>query len=207
MSIRVVTPPAAYPVLLSEARDWCRCYTDDTSQDGVINLLIQAMVNHAENLTGRAFVERTYELNLPYFERTIELPFPPLIGVDSVGYTDINGATQTVDASVYEADTVQEPGRIQPNWRKFWPVIAGLGYTFNPVRIQYRAGYVAPGSPQDLTDNSYLPPQLRLWMQARIGTLYDNRSVVIIERATVDVLPRDFADGLLDSLIVGTRLF
>jgi uncharacterized phiE125 gp8 family phage protein len=205
--IRVITPPAAFPVTREEAKTWCRIDSTDTSQDAVLDMLIAAMVDHAEHLTGRAFVERTMELSGEYFQHCVELPLPPLLGIDSVAYTDKNGDPQTVDAANYEADTVSEPGKLRPVSGASWPAI---GAGFNPVRIRYRAGYAAPlaGSPpaQDLTDNSYLPAQLRTWLAARICTLYDNRDQLIVG-VSVQAIPRDFADGLLDSLTLGTRLF
>ena len=60
--IRVITAPASYPVTRAQAKEWCRVDADDSSQDNVLDLLIGAMTNYAEHLTGRAFVERTLEL-------------------------------------------------------------------------------------------------------------------------------------------------
>lgn len=200
--IKVITAPAAYPVTLTEAKTWARVDSDDTSQDSVVNLLIAAMTDYAEHLTGRAFVARTLELNLPYFTGCIELPWVPLISVTSIAYTDINDAAQTVSSADYEVDTVSQPGRIRPVTGASWPAIGTL---FNPVRIRYQAGYQSPSSPLDLTDNSYLPAQLRTWIQARIATLYDNREHLMLNNQIA--VPRDFCDGLLDSLIIGSRLF
>jgi uncharacterized phiE125 gp8 family phage protein len=199
---RIVTPPAAYPVLIAEAKEWCRVDTGDTSQDNVLDLLIAAMTGYAEHLTGRAFVQRAIELNLDCFEHCITLPWAPLLAVDSVKYTDLALAEQTVASSDYEVDTVSEPGLVRPVWGAFWPAI---GTAFNPVRITYRAGYAYAGSPTDYTDMSYLPPQVRMWMAARIATLFENREQ-LIQNNQVEI-PRDFADGVLDALLVGTRLF
>lgn len=200
--IKIITAPAAYPVTLTEAKEWARI-SSDTSQDGTLNILIAAMTNYAEHLTGRAFVERTLRLDLPGFKQCIDLPWAPLIGIDSIKYTDTDEAEQTVDAADYEVDTTSQPGRVRPISTEAWP---SIGTRFNPVRIQYRAGYAYPYSPVDLTDNSYLPGQLRTWIQARITTLYDNRDQLIVG-VSVGQIPRDFCDGLLDSLIIGSRLF
>lgn len=205
MSLRLVTAPAAMPATTAEAREWCRIDSDDTSQDAVIDILIAAATQHAEHLTGRAFVERTYELNLPYFTHCIELPMAPLLGIDSIKYTDTSENEQTVAAADYEADVVGEPGRVRPVWNASWP---STGHGFNPVRIQYRAGYAYVGSPVDYTDNSYLPAALRQWLAVRIATLYDNRAQVsMLEKGSMVTLPRDLVDALLDPLVVGTRLF
>ena len=201
--IRVITPPAAYPVTKAEARQWCRMDTNDTSQDAILDMLIQAMTQQAEHLTGRAFVERTLEWSGDYFPYEIELPYPPLIEVVSVTYTDGAGDAQTVAAAGYEVNLYSEAGILRPVSSAYWPAV---GRYYNPARVRYRAGYAYPGSPVDLTDNSYLPPQLRTWIAARICTLYDQRDQLVVG-ATVAPIPRDHADGLLDSLVVGSRLF
>ena len=199
--IRVITAPASYPVTRAQAKEWCRVDADDSSQDNVLDLLIGAMTNYAEHLTGRAFVERTLEYSCDYFSSRIELPFPPLLGVTEVTYTDVNGAAQTVAPSSYEVDTVSEPGRIQVVSGSVWP---SVGNGFNPARIRYRAGYVPVGSPTP-ADNSQIPPEVRTWIAARLATLFKNREQLIDGR---DVqIPRDFADGLLDPLVIGSRLF
>lgn len=176
---------------------------DDSSEDATLNLLIRSQTAVAEHRTGRAFVARTLRLNLDYFPHCIELPMPPLIAVDSVAYTDANGAAQTVDSALYEVDIYSTPGKLRPVWGESWP---SIGRGFNPVRITYQAGYLAPGSPQDLTDNSYLPPALRTWLSARIATLYEQREQLIIGTIVSD-LPRGHGDALLDELILGERLF
>ena len=194
---RIVTPPSSFPVTLAEAKEWCRVDTGDTSQDGALNILIAAMTDYAEHLTGRSFVPRTYELNLDAFAGQIKLPFPPLLSVSSIAYTDINGDAQTVAGSAYESDVVSQPGIVQPVWGQSWP---SIGYGLNPVRIQYQAGYTENG-----VDNSYLPGPLRMWLQARLATIFENREQLVFNNQVE--IPRNFADGALDPLIVGTRLF
>jgi uncharacterized phiE125 gp8 family phage protein len=204
MAIKIITAAAAYPVTLAEAKEFCRIDSVDSSQDTTLTMLIAAMTNYAEHLTGRAFVERTLELDIDHFSRCIELPWAPLIGIDSVKYLDADEVLQTVDAADYEVDTISQPGKVRPVSGESWP---SIGTGFNTVRIRYRAGYAAPGSPQDLTDNTYLPGEMRTWMAARICTLYDQRAHVAIANGSMLQLPRDFADGLLDSLLIGTRFF
>lgn len=205
MFTRVITAPAAYPVTLTTAKEWCRIPSVDTTQNNSLNMLIQAMTQYAEHLTGRAFVERTLETAFPCWQYCFELPNPPLLQVMSIDYTDINETAQQVASSQYEVDTVSQPGKVRLLIANSWP---SLGTLFNPVRIRYRAGYAGVGSPADLTDNSYLPPQLLLWIHARVATLYHQRSHLMPagSMATTQI-PRDFADALLDPLVIGTRLF
>lgn len=202
MALITITAPAAYPVTLTEAKAWCRIDSTDTDNNTVLALLIAAMTARAEEITGRAFVERALQLNLQGFAQCIELPWAPLIGVTSIAYTDINDTAQVVTAADYEVDTVRQPGLVRPVFGAAWP---SIGNGFNPVRVNYQAGYRPTGSPTDLTDNSYLPAQLRMWIQARIATLFENREQLIVNSQVQ--IPRDFADGVLDGLIVGTRFF
>jgi len=202
-TVSVVSAPAAYPVTAAEFAEWARLGSAEaTAEANTITLLIAAMTAYAEHLTGRVFVERTLQLNRDGFSSVIKLPHPPLQGVISVKYTDTAGAEQTVAAADYEVDTVSAPGRIRAAVGSSWP---SVGVYFNNVRIQYRAGYAPVGSPTDYTVNSYLPPELRMWVAARAATIYENREQIIGANQTE--IPRDFADGVLDSLVLGTRLF
>lgn len=202
MPLITVTPPAVEPVTLAEAREWVRLESDDTANTNVLTLLIQAMREYAENLTGRAFVQRTLQLNLdgwPYCGE-IELPCPPLVSVTSVKYTDQDEVLQTLDSTLYQVDDVCEPGRIVQAWSAAaWPVAIAIP---NSVRVLYVAGYDEYGSPPDYRYN--VPAALKIWMGARLATLFENREQLIAQQRVQ--IPRDFADGLLDALILGGRI-
>jgi len=199
MTVRIVTPPSVEPVTLAEARAWCRLESDDTANDTVLTLLIQAMRERAENITGRAFVQRTLRLSLPAFPGfTIELPYPPLVSVTSVKYYDAAGVQQTVDPADYEVDTDREPGCVQPAYGETWQYTRAM---FNAVQIVYEAGYAPTGSPTDYREN--MPASLKLWMQTNMAALFENREQIVPD-GRMAVLPRDLGEGLLDSLKVGT---
>lgn len=196
MTVREITAPSVEPVTLAEARAWCR--VDSTDDDAILTLLIQAMREYAENITGRVFVQRSLQLSLPCFtEFTIELPRPPLVSVTSVKYYDVAGVLQTIDPSDYEVNTEREPGQVKPAYGETWAYTRSV---FNAVQIVYQAGYAPTGSPTDYREN--IPASLKLWMHARLATLYEARQQLVDNR-TVEI-PRNFADGLLDSLKVGT---
>lgn len=202
-SVRVITPPAVEPVSLVQAKAWCRVDTDDTSQDAVITMLIKAMREYAENITRRAFVERTLELTLERFGGEIELPRAPLISVDWIKYYDVNGDLQTLSAALYEVNTYEQPGEVRPIATASWPA---TGLVYNAVQIRYRAGYAENGESGSPTDLAYnVPAAVKVWMQARLATLYEHREQMIVG-ATVNPIPRNFADGLLDALVMGDLL-
>lgn len=190
---RVITAPQYEPVTLAEARAWCRVDDDITDQDSVIMLLIGAMREYAENLTGRAFAPRTLETRFDSFPDSgiLELPFAPLLSVESVSYIDSGGSLVELAGSPtgFETDTHSEPGNLFPLFGSSWPSTAEQP---GAVRVRYTAGY---------SSFSAIPRSLKLWMQARIATLYENREQIIVGSIVAD-LPRAYVDGILDGLMV-----
>lgn len=200
--VRVLEAPAAEPITLTQAKLWCK--VDQTAEDALLELLIQAVRERAEEITGRAFVQRRMELRLDKFpaDPVIELPFAPLISVEYVKYIDAAGTLQTLEGSPtnWIEDAGSEPGRIQPLHGTSWPntqdVIAA-------VRIGFQCGYApAAGSPTDYASN--IPARAKQWMQARLASFYENREHIVVGKV-VNQPPRDFVDGLLDGLIVHKR--
>lgn len=206
MTIKVVTAPAYYPVTLAEARAWCRIEADDTDHDTVLTRLLRAMASYAENLTARAFIERSLRLTLPGWPACgeIELAYPPLIEVTSITYLDTDNAEQTLAADQYEVHDDREPALILPAYNAdAWPDTRGVR---NAVRVNFKAGYAAVGSPTDEAAHQAGQPELlKLWIQARIATLFEMREQIIVG-ATVNPLPRSHVDGLLDDLVVAARI-
>jgi len=209
MTIETVIAPAFEPVSLVEARRWLGLEVDDSDHTAVLTMLIKAMREYAENLTQRAFVTRTLRLTLERwpadtrYGALIELPFPPLQSVSLFRYRDSDGAAQTLAADQYSVYTHSEPGFVIPAPDVTWPTIDLLP---DAVQLTYLAGY-APGSPPDEPGSQEtLPAAVKLWMQARLATLFENREQ-LISGTIVNALPRDFVDGLLDALVLARRLF
>lgn len=209
MTITVVTAPAYEPINVAEAKRWLRIDTAVTDHDLVLTMLIKAMREDAENLTQRAFITRTLRLTLeswPVADRygaKFVLPYPPLQSVSSFQYRDTNGALQTLAADQYDVYDEYEPAIIVPAYQVSWPSIRVQP---DALQITYTAGY-APGSPSDEASNQeVMPALLRLWMEAKLATLFEQREQLVIG-ATVQKLPRDYTDHLLDRLVVGSRMF
>lgn len=208
-TLEVVSEPAYEPVSRAEAKRWLRIDADDTNHDQVVDMLVKAMREDAENLTWRAFISRQLRLTLDdwpldrQYGSKIVLPHPPLISVDSFQYLDADGATQTLATTEYDVHAQYEPGFIIPAWEVTWPTIRRRP---NALVITYTAGY-APGSPSDEASNQEnMPAKLRLWMESKMSTHNEFREM-IISGNIVEKIPRDFTDSLLDSLVIGKRLF
>lgn len=192
-SIKVISQPSFEPVTLAEAKLWLRIEDDANEEDAMIWLLIKAMREYAEHLTGRALVTQTLEFRTDAFPAgAIELPRPPLQSVASIVYVDGDGTEQALETSPagWQVDTYSEPGRVAPLAGGSWP--SAGSEALGAVRIQFVAGYAAP---------NLIPRLVRLWMQTRIATLFENREQ-LITGTIVSPLPRAFVDGLLDSLNV-----
>jgi uncharacterized phiE125 gp8 family phage protein len=175
MAIRLITPPAAEPITLTEAKAHLR--VDHTEDDALISAIIEASRVYCEQYTGRAFVTQTWEEVIDLFpENEIMIPLPPLQSVTSIKYDDGGGVEQTLSLTEYEVDTVSQPGWVVPATGG-WPssVFEGI----NSVRIRFVAGY-NPGtdSPIDLAAN--VPQSLKAAILLHVGQLYDQREDIVV---------------------------
>ena len=140
LSFSLVTPPAAEPVLLADARQQARI--DTTADDALIASLITGSRQWAEKFTGRAFVTQTWQIAIDLLPQAAEnwwdgerqgpvtgldavnyisLPRAPLQSVTSVQYFDNTDGATVWPASNYFVDTVREPGRLALRMGSVWP--------------------------------------------------------------------------------------
>lgn len=182
-SFSLVTPPAAEPVALADVKLHARI--DATTDDSLITTLITAARIWAENYTGRALIDQTWQMALDTWPSPAEdwwdgirdgaisgldriafisLPRPPLVSVTSVQYYD-NTDTPTVWAnSNYFVDTVRQPGRLALRMGAVWPVPTRLS---NGIIITYVAGYG--------TDGSLVPEPIKTAIRQLVTHWYEHR--------------------------------
>lgn len=190
MPLNTVIAPTAEPVTVAEAKSSPSFRVDATRDDAAIASLLVVARGMAEGITRRALMQQTLELVLDGFPHDgilneIVLPCPPLASVTSIKYIDTNGAEQTLASTEYTVDTSSEPGRVYPAFAKAWPGTRGVP---NDVRVRYVAGYASA---------AHVPEEIKAWIRMRAGTLYDNPQAVVVGQ-TVESVPKDFIDGLLD---------
>ncbi len=163
-----VTPPAVEPVLLGEAKTHLR--VDAGDEDGLIDSKIRAARIHCEGIHGRAYIKRSYRLELDAFPPSIiYLPKPPTLEVASIKYDDAEGTEQTLDPSSYEVDTAREPARVRPVSGYSWPATYD---NFGAVRIEFTAGYGE--------DPTEVPEDVRAAIFLALGDLYENRESIVL---------------------------
>ena len=169
MSLSTKTAPTGEPITLAEAK--AHLNVDSADDNTYITTLIKVARLQFETDTGRAYVSRTYYLDLDDFPNgDILLPMPPLSSVTGVTYYSTSGATSTVSSSVYGTDTVATPGRLVLQSTKSWPS-ANLR-TYNGVRVEYVAGYGASTS-------ASIPVLAKQGMLLLIGDMYKDRETAI----------------------------
>lgn len=175
-SIRVVTPPVAEPLSLSEAKDQIRVDQDFTDEDTYISTLITAAREYCEGRKNYALVEQTLDYWIDQFPCSgiaIELPrATPLASIVSVLYTDSDGTETEWDASNYRAVSGRTPGLLAPNYGVEYPSF--IPQNGDAVKIRYVAGPPAnsPAIP--------IPARYKLAMGLLVGHWYLNREATII---------------------------
>lgn len=200
MPMQLITPPAAEPVSLAEAKLHLRVDFDE--DDALIQALISAARQTAEMLTQRQLVTARWRMVLDSFPscglmgvpagqtftlpgHAILIPKSPMQSVLEIRYLDMAGVSQVMPSAHYTVDKACEPARITPVFGQIWPVaLPQIG----AVSVSFDAGY---GSAADV------PEGLKSWIKLRLGSLYAHREeVASMARGRIDPLP--FVDGLLD---------
>jgi uncharacterized phiE125 gp8 family phage protein len=182
MALSLITPPTVRPVTLEDAKTQCSLH--DVSYDDIylLDFVIPAATARAERETGRQLLRATYAITLDAFpsEGWIEVPKPPLLGVDSVVYLDENGVSQTWGASNYLVHRPAGPqaarGKVSLAYGVSWPTLRGQ---LRPITIQFAAGYGT--SPTDV------PALLRQAILLDIATLYQHRQNVIAGQGVSEI--------------------
>lgn len=163
MALTLITPSAPL-VSLAEAKRHVRTMDFDDDDDYLTSLIAvaQAHVDGPSGWLGRSFGEQSWRLSLNAFPTGgIKLPAPPLISVEAMEYTDVNGATQTItDFRAYGVADTRGCGYLLPVYGGAWPVARDQP---EAVRIEFTAGMAS------------IPPQLKHGMLLLIGEWYENR--------------------------------
>ena len=178
-SLKRASGPSDEPITRAEAKLHLKV-DDQTADDALIDLLVSAAREDAEDFTNRCFCWSTWELRLDEFPTSglqeILLPRPPLIRVESIRYVDADGVTQTLGSDNYQVDDKSEPARVRPAYGLSWPATRAQ---MNAVTVSYVAGYPVSeaGSPADYAAN--VPAAAKAAVKLILGHLYANREAVM----------------------------
>lgn len=145
MSLSLVTPPAAEPISLEQAR--ARLRISDTSQDAHLAHLIRSARQRVERETGRALITQSWlerrdawdgDGRLCAFGTQFKLPKPPLISIDAITTYAADDTPTSHDPADFFIDTLSEPGRLalRPNGEFPQP-----GRSVGGIEIAFTCGY------------------------------------------------------------------
>lgn len=154
---------------------------DNTEEDDLIDILIQAAREYVEERTQRSLITQTRRMKLDYFPKcdTLTLPFGPVQSVSSITYYDDNDDSQTLSSNDYWVDTDSKIPRvvIKNNWPSTYD-------RPNAVTVTYVCGYGASAST--------VPSQLRKAILLLVGHFYENRQNVIVSGSPTGVVEIPF---------------
>ena len=183
MRLKIIEAALVEPISLAEAKLHIRKATDD--EDDLIESLIKAVREDAENFTCRALATQVFEYILNEFpDEEIKLPMPPLQNLEEEGikYKDKDGIETTWEAENYIVDSDSEPAAIIPAYGKSYPTITL--YPIGAVRIKYKAGYICDGL---IPPHLKIPKPITQAMLLIIGHLYENREEVLVGKTATRI--------------------
>ena len=179
--IKVTTAPTAEPLSLQEVKEYLR--VDDATDERVVQPLITAARQFAEEHMNRALMQQTFTLmldavidqdqplyegmrtapDLNYYKNYIVLPKSPVQSVTSVKTFDDSDNATTMAATKYYVDTQREPARIVLRTGETFPTALRVA---NAIEVIYVAGY---------TSAFAIPEPIRLGMLQHIAYMYEHR--------------------------------
>jgi uncharacterized phiE125 gp8 family phage protein len=160
--------PTTEPVTLAETQLHLRLDTEGSPashpDDSLVNIMISASRENAEQYTGVTIASATYEMVASINKDNINLQTFPVTSIASVTYVDSEGATQTVSSSTYSINNYYRPSRL---------------YFTNEVgaydlKITFTAGYTDGESPNPFPT----PAGVKAAILLMVGNLYENRESV-----------------------------
>lgn len=179
MNARVIkTPTGAEPITLEQARLHLKLdvYGSPPANDDdtLVEALISAAREDAENYTGLLFTEHTVTAALDNFPNTqaLDLTVWPVTAITSVEYEDTSDTTVTIPVEDVAVDNFSRPASLLYK-ESFWPRSNGKR---NSVRITFTAGYEPQGTSP--APDIVLPVVATRAMLLLLGHLYRNRESV-----------------------------
>lgn len=177
MTTRLITPPAALAVSMTDAKNVLRIEQGDTEFDTQITLTLKGIISQCEHELGRALVHQQWRVSLDTVSDAIRLERPPIVSVEAVRFYDAANVLQTLDPQDYFADTVSEPGYVVPASGRAWPELYARPHA---ITVDYTCGY-GP-------DYTTVPADVQLYILARLAEQWDPATQEFKQTAQSDYL-------------------
>ncbi len=162
--LTLLAPPLVEPVSLAEVKAHLRI--DHLDEDNLISGYMRAATVTMERWLRRALISQDWHLVLDEWPAgPLRLPKPPLITVNAVTLTQLDGTEDNLDPQIYRVESRAEPGFLIPAGRSSLP---RPGQRSGGIGISFTAGYG--------TDGTFVPEPIRQALMMMVGTYYENRS-------------------------------
>jgi uncharacterized phiE125 gp8 family phage protein len=170
-SYRLSAAPSYTTLSLAEAKAQLRVDGDD--EDLLIQSLMKAVDQIAENKTNRAFMQAGYTMYSDCWQVDFTLWPAPLVEVVSVEYYDRDNVLTTLDADNYIVYSDFVPGILS---MKSTATLPNLYDRKDAIIITYTSGYGSSGSAEG-AQRSAVPESVRSWIKLNLSTLYEHRQL------------------------------
>lgn len=158
--------PAAEPVLLPAAKEFCRLDAADTTFDTELNGYIAAVRDDVERTSGTRLITQTVQLKADCFADLPCLPIGPVQSVSSLKYVDTDGVEQTIAGEDYELFGAGLEQGLRPVFNGTWPAGAIRAKSITVVAV---VGYGSAGTA--------LPQALYVALLRAVRGLFDGQPV------------------------------
>lgn len=180
MSVSLTSGGGNYTTILTRTVAKAHLRVDGTDEDTLIDNLINAAGERAEDVTKKQLFTATRVLRMEGFHDKryrrpdspdILIPFPPLQNTSNlaISYLDTNGDSQTWSTSEWSVDANSVVGRIRPAYGYDYP--STREGVFDSVSITFDCGYG--------TNVTNIPTSIRQGMLLQIGAHYKFREDII----------------------------
>ena len=116
-----------------------------TEQDSLLELLLHASIQDAEEYTGTVIQQRNVVIGLSEFEQLVQLPVAPLTAITSILYVNKEGADVPLESDDYEI--LSEGYALRFKLQEFPELQADNPY---PITITGKAGYTESTVPKSI---------------------------------------------------------
>lgn len=164
----IVTPPAAEPVTLDQAKEFLRVDDADDTFDTEIGLQLAGARNHIESVTGTRLISQVIDVQADNFEDLALIKVGPIVTIDEITYLDRNGAEHTLAAEAYELTGAGLERGARPAPSKRWPVASTAG---GAITVRVTVGYG--------DDGDAIPQAVRLAILLKLRALFEDSSADI----------------------------
>lgn len=196
-ALKKLQPPDPPFLTLEDLKLHSRIDTGD--DDALITMMMLAVIDWCESVTGRTLGETKYQMTFdafPHGNKPILLPRSPIISLDAINYLDLDNTSQTLQIGgstpgVIFNITGREPERVAPVYSTYWPRALPV---IDACNIQFTAGYA--------DDSDSKVSAIKLICCKMVASWYEFREPLAAHMSVQDVPGLTSFQALLGSYVI-----